>query len=63
MRPIHFVSPTAGLHLQPLCGDWGSMASHWTEDAGGVTCGGCLDALRRLGPVESQDRPGVGRTA
>jgi hypothetical protein len=48
MRAIHFVRPSGSPHLEPLCRDWGSMATHWTEDAAGVTCGGCLDALRSL---------------
>ncbi len=56
MRPIHFVKPSAGSVLEPLCGDWGSLASHWTEDAAGVTCGACLDALgaRRRAPRQER---------
>lgn len=54
MRAIHFVRPSGSPRVEPLCGDWGSMDSHWTEDAAGVTCGGCLDALRGLA---SEARP------
>jgi hypothetical protein len=55
MRPIHFVRPSGSPHTEPLCDDWGSMATHWTADAAGVTCGGCLDALRDLEPSARQD--------
>jgi len=58
MRAIHFAKPPAGnSYLEPLCGDWGSMDTHWTEDPGGVTCGACLDLLRGAG------RPGQAAAA
>lgn len=65
MRPIHFVRGLTSGFLRPLCGDWGSMASHWTEEAAGVTCDACLAALRgrapglRVGPAPAA----TGRTA
>jgi len=47
MRPIHFAKPPSGRpYLEPLCGAWGSMDTHWTEDSAGVTCDACLDLLR-----------------
>jgi hypothetical protein len=46
MRAIHLVRPSGSAFLEPLCGGWGSMDTHWTEDEAGVTCGACLDALR-----------------
>lgn len=48
MRTIHYARPTAGPHLEPLCGEWGSTDTHWTEDMDGVTCVACLEALRSL---------------
>lgn len=56
MRAIHFVRPSGSPHIEPLCGDWGSMATHWTEDAAGVSCRGCLDVLRD--PASSGARRG-----
>ena len=48
MRPVHLVKPSGGPFVEPICGAWGSMADHWTDDAAGVTCGACLDLLRGL---------------
>lgn len=50
MRAIHLLAPFDGRWLQPLCGAWGDMDTHWTEDAAGVTCPACLAALRGPGP-------------
>jgi len=50
MRAIHLVRPSGGPILEPLCGGWGSMDTHWTEDPAGVTCGACLAALRHPAP-------------
>jgi len=50
MRAIHFAKPHSGSpYLEPLCGTWGSMDTHWTEDFAGVTCGACLDRLGDAG--------------
>ncbi len=64
MRAIHLVRPSGSPHVEPLCGDWGSMDTHWTEDAAGVTCGSCLDALRGVASSARQDAnpPGGSRT-
>lgn len=64
MRPVHFVKPTSGPYVEPICGDWGSMASDWTADAAAVTCGACLDVLRDLarGARDDAARPGESRT-
>lgn len=58
MRPYHFVRPTTAPLLEPLCGDWGYLDTHWTEDAGAVTCPACLEALRRQGrPAGTAEAP------
>jgi hypothetical protein len=46
MRPVHFLKPSAGHYVEPLCGVWGLMDTHWTEVADAVTCGACQEALR-----------------
>ena len=50
MRVIHFARSDArpiGAHAEPLCGDWGSMDTDWTDSASGVTCEACRGVLRR----------------
>jgi hypothetical protein len=67
MRAIHFLAPFDGRWLQPLCGAWGATDTHWTEDEAGVSCPGCLAALRlpdRDGePAPAEVRPAPQRFA
>jgi hypothetical protein len=56
MRATHFVKPSGSPYVEPLCGVWGLMDTHWTEAAAGVTCDGCLQILR---DVASGTRPMV----
>lgn len=52
MRVTHFARSDArpiGWHAEPLCGDWGSMDTDWTDYASGVTCEACRGALRAGG--------------
>jgi hypothetical protein len=63
MRAIHFVRPTGSSRLEPLCGDWGSMDTHWTADVAGVTCVPCREALRKIassGPPRPPFSAGAG---
>ncbi len=46
MRVVHF-APSDAAYAEPLCGDWGSMDTDWTDSASGVTCQACLGVLRR----------------
>lgn len=49
MRVIHFApsnAPPIGWHAEPLCGDWGSMDTDWTDSAAAVTCEACRGRLR-----------------
>jgi hypothetical protein len=49
MRVVHFApsdAPPIGCHAEPLCGDWGSMDTDWTDSAAGVTCDACRGLLR-----------------
>jgi hypothetical protein len=46
MRVIHFARPDAR-YAEPLCSDWGSMDTDWTDSASGVTCQACLVVLGR----------------
>jgi hypothetical protein len=60
MRVIHFApsdAHPAAWHAEPVCGDWGSMDTDWTDLAGGVTCEACRGVLRAGGsPAPS---PGI----
>ena len=47
MRVIHFARTAATGHVEPRCGDWGSMETDWTDVTAGVTCVACRDALHR----------------
>lgn len=57
MRVVHRVRDDAAARLEPLCGDWGSMDTHWTEDAAGVTCAACLGILRDISRSGARGAP------
>jgi hypothetical protein len=64
MRVIHFApseAPSIGRHAEPLCGDWGSMDTDWTDSANGVTCQACWDLLR-AGPIAAAGPGGALRS-
>jgi len=63
MRAIHFLSSSGGRWLQPLCGAWGAMDTHWTEDEAGVTCAACLADLRHPGSRVAERAPAGVRPA
>lgn len=46
MRLVHQARSDGRPHAEPLCGDWGSMDTDWTDAAEGVTCPACTAALR-----------------
>lgn len=46
MRIVHQTRGGDRPHAEPLCGDWGSMDTDWTDAAGGVTCPACTAVLR-----------------
>ena len=50
MRTVHFRRIDRGNVLLPLCGDWGSMETDWTEDPDGVTCRACRETFRQGAP-------------
>jgi hypothetical protein len=47
MRVIHFARTAGTGHVEPRCGDWGSMDTDWTDVTAGVTCVACRGALHR----------------
>lgn len=47
MRVIHFARTAGTRHVEPRCGDWGSLDTDWTDVAAGVTCVACRGALHR----------------
>lgn len=50
MRVVHYARSEGRLldgWAEPLCGDWGSMDTDWTDSTSGVTCEVCRGALRR----------------
>jgi hypothetical protein len=62
MRVVHLARSNVR-YAEPLCGDWGSMDTDWTDFALGVTCQACLVVLRRDLEQEAAARPvQAGRT-
>jgi hypothetical protein len=47
MRSVHLAGRSGPDRLVPLCGSWGGMDSHWTDDPAAVTCARCREVLAR----------------
>jgi hypothetical protein len=63
MRVFHFERPGTSPHVEPLCGDWGSMDADWTDVPASVTCVTCRSALldAHLSPSPVADKEGNAR--